>query len=63
MSLSTDNPDGINYFYQLQTNAGGPSNQAAYSETSTTVNQTFSVARTGAKAGSSGAVGSIFYAN
>lgn len=63
MSLATNNPDGINYLYQLQSGAGGPSAQAAYSETSTTVNQTFSVTRTGAKTGSSGAVGSIFYAN
>lgn len=61
-TLSTNNPGGINYFYQLQAAASGPSAKGAYSLTSTTVNQTFSVT-VGSKLGPFGAVGSIFYAN
>ena len=62
VTLSTNNPGGINYFYQLQAAAGGPAAKGAYSLTSTTVNQTFSFSGA-AKIGPVGSVASIFYAN
>ena len=61
-TLSTNNPGGINYFYQLLGSSTGPSAQGAYSLTSTTVNQTFT-ATVGSKLPSFGAVGSMFHAN
>ncbi len=62
VTLSTNNPGGINYFYQLQAAASGPAAKGAYSLTSTTVNQTFSFSGP-AKLAGHGAVASIFYAN
>jgi len=62
VTLSTNNPGGINYFYQVSAGASGPAAKGAYSLTSTTVNQTFSFSGP-AKLGGHGAVASIFYAN
>jgi len=64
-TLSTNNPGGINYFYSVAGNNAplGPDAKGAYSLTSTTVNQTFSVTVANAKFSASGALGSIFYAN
>jgi hypothetical protein len=65
LTLTTNNPGGVNYRYQYQPNSGAASNKGAYSLTSTADSRAFNAINStgGSKVGNNTCGGTVFHAN